>query len=88
VLWRFDRSNRQAVRLGRYEYSSIAGHDFLFGIVDCSIERAKLKDRDAARLDEMRRLRTRWSDAMPPYRDDSFTHGFHGDELANHFGVQ
>ncbi|ARU18053.1 hypothetical protein [Croceicoccus marinus] len=88
MLWRFDRSNRQAVRPGRYEYSSIAGHYFLFGIVACPVQRAKLKDRDAARLDETRALRTRWRDAMPPYRDDSFTRGFHGDELAYHFGVQ
>jgi len=35
-------------------------------------------------------LKRRWADwnaTMLPYRDDTVTHGFPGDELADHFGV-
>ena len=51
-------------------------------------ERANLKDRDPERFAALQGAWEAWNSGMLPYRDHSFTHGFHGDELADHFGVE
>ncbi len=52
------------------------------------MERANLKDREPERFADLKGAWEAWNSGMLPYRDDSFTHGFHGDELADHFGVE
>jgi len=88
MFWRYKHLDQKAARLGRYKYLSIAGNDFLFDIVADPMERANLKDREPQRFADLRDRWARWNADMLPYRDDTFTHGFHGDELADHFGVQ
>ncbi len=87
MFWRYNHLDQKAVRMGRHKYLSIAGNEFLFDVVADPMERANLKQREPARFADLRDRWQRWNAGMLPYRDDTFTHGFRGDELADHFGV-
>ena len=88
MFWRYKHLDQKAVRLGRYKFLSIADNAFLFDLLADPMERANLKDREPERFAALQDLWERWNADMLPYRDDTFTHGFSGDELADHFGVQ
>ena len=88
MFWRYNHLDQMAVRHGRHKFLSIAGNEFLFDVVADPMERANLKEREPGRFAGLRSAWETWNTTMLPYRDDSFTHGFHGDELADHFGVE
>ncbi|WP_299310098.1 sulfatase-like hydrolase/transferase [uncultured Croceicoccus sp.] len=88
MFWRYNHLDQKAVRLGRHKYLSIAGNEFLFDIVADPMERANLKARMPDRFNDLRTRWERWNAGMLPYRDDTFTHGFRGGEVADHFGVE
>jgi hypothetical protein len=76
------------VRDGDYKFLKILDNTFLFNVVEDPLERANLKERQK---DLYRRLEREWYDwnaTMLPEIKESFTVGFSGQELADHFGAK
>ena len=88
LFWRYKNLAQEAVRDGDWKYLKIGGNTFLFDVVQDPPERANLKDRYP---DIYRLLAAEWQDwnrTMRPLDPESFTLGFTGAELADHFGVE
>jgi arylsulfatase A-like enzyme len=88
LFWRYKSKQQQAARDGDYKYLKILDNTFLFNVVDDPLERANLKERHA---DVYRRIVAEWNEwnsSMLPEIKESFTHGFDGEELADHYGVK
>ena len=87
LYWRYKARAQRAVRDGDLKFLKILDHTFLFDVVADPLERANLKER---RQDDYRRLVRQWlawNATMLPEVEGSFTHGFSGDELADHYGA-
>jgi arylsulfatase A-like enzyme len=63
-------------------------HTFLFDVVEDPMERANLKERHRAVYDRLVAQWDEWNATMLPLDPQSFTLGFTGAELADHFGVK
>jgi arylsulfatase A-like enzyme len=88
LFWRYKYNNQQAMRDGDWKYLKILDNTFLFDVVQDPMERANLKER---RSDIYARLKAEWNEwnnAMLPLDPQSFTGGFTGAQLADHFGVR
>jgi hypothetical protein len=75
------------MRDGDLKFLKIMDHTFLFDVVADPLERANLKER---RKDDYRRLVRQWlawNATMLPEVPGSFTHGFSGADLADHYGA-
>jgi arylsulfatase A-like enzyme len=87
LYWRYKARAQRAVRDGDLKYLKILDHTFLFDVAADPLERANLKHR---RPDDYRRLVRQWlawNATMLPEVPGSFTHGFSGEDLADHFGA-
>jgi arylsulfatase A-like enzyme len=87
LYWRYKANAQRAVRDGDLKFLKIRDHTFLFDVVADPLERANLKHR---RPDDYRRLEREWLDwnaTMLPEIKESFTHGFSGDNMADHYGA-
>jgi arylsulfatase A-like enzyme len=87
LFWRYKYMGQEAVRDGDWKYLKILDNTFLFDVVQDPLERANLKDRYP---DVYKRLVTawrHWSETMLPLDPNSYTLGFSGAELADHFGA-
>ena len=88
LFWRYKANAQQAMRDGDLKYLKILDHTFLFNVVADPLERADLK---GLRKDDYQRLAQNWYDwhtTMLPLMEDSYTHGFDGSQLADHFGAK
>ena len=88
LFWRYKAKAQRAMRDGDYKFLKILENTFLFNVLEDPLERANLKDR---RRDIYRRLVREWYDwnsGMLPEIEESFTHGFSGEALADHFGAK
>ena len=88
LFWRYKSKEQQAARDGDYKYLKILDNTFLFNVVDDPLERANLKERQT---DVYRRIVAEWNEwnsSMLPQIKESFTDGFDGEELADHFGAK
>jgi arylsulfatase A-like enzyme len=88
LFWRYKANAQRAVRDGDYKFLKILDNTFLFNVVDDPLERANLKERQK---DVYRRLVREWYDwnaSMLPEIKESYTHGFDGKHLADHFGAK
>jgi arylsulfatase A-like enzyme len=88
LFWRYKANAQRAARDGDYKFLKILDNTFLFNVVDDPLERANLKDREK---DIYRRLVREWYDwnaTMLPEIKESFTAGFSGRELADHYGAK
>jgi arylsulfatase A-like enzyme len=88
LFWRYKSKGQQAARDGDYKYLKILDNTFLFNVVDDPLERANLKTRQK---DVYRRIVAEWNEwnsLMLPEMKESFTDGFDGEELADHFGAK
>ena len=88
LFWRYKANAQRAMRDGDLKFLKILDHTFLFDVVADPLERANLKDR---RKDDYRRLVREWFDwnaTMLPEIKESFTHGFSGQDLADHYGAK
>jgi arylsulfatase A-like enzyme len=88
LFWRYKANRQRAVRDGDYKFLKILDNTFLFNVVEDPLERANLKERQK---DLYRRLEREWYDwnaTMLPEIKESFTVGFSGQELADHFGAK
>jgi arylsulfatase A-like enzyme len=87
LFWRYKYLGQQAVRDGNWKYLKILDNAFLFDVVEDPLERANLKER---RRDVYERLAAAWQvwdRTMLPLDPGSYTLGFSGAELADHFGA-
>jgi hypothetical protein len=75
------------MRDGDWKYLKILDNTFLFDIVRDPMERANLKERHKDVYDRLGAEWEEWNAGMLPLDPQSFTHGFTGAELADHFGV-
>lgn len=88
LFWRYLNFDQQACRSGRWKYLKILGNTFLFDVVADPLERANLKQRHPDVMAELVKSYDAWERTMLPLDPNAFTHGFSGDELADHFGVE
>jgi arylsulfatase A-like enzyme len=87
LYWRYKGQAQRAMRDGDLKFLKILDHTFLFDVVADPLERANLKER---RKDDYRRLVRQWlawNATMLPEVAGSFTHGFSGEDLADHYGA-
>jgi len=87
LCWRFKANAQRAMRDGDLKFLKIRDKTFLFDVVADPLERANLK---ARRPDDYRRLERAWFDwnaTMLPEIQESFTAGFSGEDMADHYGA-
>ena len=88
LYWRYKANAQRAMRDGDLKFLKILENTFLFNVVADPLERANLKDRQK---DDYRRMVRDWFDwnaTMLPEIEASFTHGFSGGDLADHYGAK
>jgi arylsulfatase A-like enzyme len=88
LFWRYKANGQQAARDGDWKYLKIRDNTFLFDVVQDPMERANLKERHKGVYDRLVAEWNEWNSSMLPLDPQSFTHGFTGAELADHFGVE
>jgi hypothetical protein len=88
LFWRYKHHDQQAAREGNWKYLKIRGNTFLFDVVQDPMERANLRERHRDIYERLATEWAAWNATMLPLDAESFTHGFTGAELADHFGVQ
>ena len=87
VFWRYKARMQRAVRDGDFKFLKILDNKFLFNVVEDPMERANLKDRNKEMFQRLEREWFEWNKTMLPEVTESFTHGFTGKELADHYGA-
>jgi len=87
LFWRYKLHDQRAMRDGDWKYLKILDNAFLFDVVCDPMERANLKERRKDVYDRLVAEWEEWNASMLPLDPQSFTHGFTGAELADHFGV-
>ena len=88
LFWRYKRADQQAARDGDWKYLKILDNTFLFDVVQDPMERANLKERHRDVYDRLVAQWNEWNATMLPLDPVSFSGGFTGAELADHFGVK
>ncbi len=88
LFWRYKYNDQQAARDSDWKYLKILDNTFLFDVVQDPMERANLKERHRDVYDRIVAEWNEWNATMLPLDPQSFTHGFTGAELADHFGVR
>ena len=88
LFWRYKANAQRAVRDGDFKFLKILDNTFLFNVVDDPLERANLKDRHKDIYQRLVREWYDWNATMLPEIEESFTHSFSGQDLADHFGAK
>ena len=88
LFWRYKYADQQAARDGDWKYLKILDNAFLFDVVEDPMERANLKERHRDVYDRLVAQWNEWNATMLPLDPVSFSGGFTGAELADHFGVK
>jgi len=88
LFWRYKANHQRAARDGDWKILKMLDNTFLFNVADDPLERANLKDRHRDIYDRMVEEWNAWNKTMLAEVQDSFTGGFEGAELADHFGAQ
>jgi arylsulfatase A-like enzyme len=88
LFWRYKANAQRAVRDGDYKFLKILNNTFLFNVAEDPLERANLKDRQKDVYHRLVREWDDWNASMLPEIQESFTHSFDGEELADHFGAK
>jgi arylsulfatase A-like enzyme len=87
LFWRYKHNGQQAARDGNWKYLKILDNTFLFDVIEDPMERANLKDRYRDVYDGFVAAWNVWNASMLPLDPQSFTGGFTGGQLADHFSV-
>ncbi|GEN99935.1 hypothetical protein NSE01_17680 [Novosphingobium sediminis] len=87
LFWRYKNHGQQAARRGKWKYLKIADNTFLFDVVADPLERANLKSREPEVFKTLADAWAEWNAGMLPLDPKSYTHGFTGRTLADHYGV-
>jgi hypothetical protein len=88
LSWRYKYADQQAARDGDCKYLKVPDNTLLFDVVEDPMERANLKERHRDVYDRLVAQWTEWNATMLPLDPQSFTLGFTGAELADHYGVK
>jgi arylsulfatase A-like enzyme len=88
LFWRYKYNDQQATRDGDWKYLKILDNTFLFDVVQDPMERANLKERHMDVYERLVAEWNEWNSRMLPLDPHSFTGGFTGAQLADHFGVK
>ncbi len=87
LFWRYKANAQRAARDGDFKFLKIRDQTFLFNVVDDPLERANLKARRPEIFDAIVAKWSAWNASMLREIDDSFTEGYTGQQLADHYGV-
>lgn len=87
LFWRYKANAQRAARIGDHKFLKLRGNTFLFNVVADPLERANLKGRMPELYAKLEAAWLRWNADMLPEIDASFTEGYTGAQLADHFGV-
>ncbi|WP_294017465.1 sulfatase-like hydrolase/transferase [Sphingomonas sp.] len=85
IHFRYKHMAQEAHRDGDWKYLKIRDNTFLFNVVADPQERANLKARHPDVFARMVAAHRAWDVTMLPIDQRSFTHGYEGSELADHF---
>jgi len=88
LFWRYKANAQRAARDGDYKFLKILDNTFLFNVVEDPLERANLKERQKDVYQRLAREWFEWNSSMLPEIKESFTGGFDGKHLADHFGAR
>jgi len=88
LFWRYKANAQRAVRDGNYKFLKILDNTFLFDVVEDPLERANLKERQKEIYRRLIREWYDWNATMLPEIKESYTVGFDGKQLADHFGAK
>jgi arylsulfatase A-like enzyme len=88
LFWRYKYNDQQAARDGDWKYLKILGNTFLFDVARDPMERANLKERERDVYERLVAEWKEWNATMLPLDPETFTLGFTGAQLADHFGVR
>ncbi len=66
LCWRMKHREQRALVRGRWKYLQVDGIEYLFDVVADPRERANLRDREPARLAELRSAWDAWDAGLPP----------------------
>jgi arylsulfatase A-like enzyme len=87
LYWRYKFAAQRAVRDGAWKYLRIAGHEFLFDVVQDPRERANLRDVHPAVFAQLKQDFEAWNATMLPESDTPVGHYNAASLLADHYGV-
>ena len=85
LFWRYKYNNQRAVRDGDMKWLKINDNTFLFNVVEDPLERANLKERQPEVYQKLVAEWEAWDASMLPLNPESYTDGFHPNQLADHF---
>ena len=88
LCWRYLNLAQEACRSGDWKYLKILDNSFLFNVVDDPLERSNMKARRPDIYHDLVRKYKKWDQQMLPLDPASYTSGFSGNDLADHFGVK
>ena len=88
LFWRYKANAQRAARDGDYKFLKILDNTFLFNVVEDPLERANLKERQKDVYQLLAREWFEWNSSMLPEIKESFTGGFDGKHLADHYGAK
>ena len=88
LYWRYKANAQRAIRDGDMKFLKILDNTFLFDVVEDPMERANLKNRHSDVYQRLVAEWNEWNSNMLPLDPQSFTGGFTGAQLADHFGVK
>jgi arylsulfatase A-like enzyme len=88
LFWRYKANFQRAARDGDWKILRIQNNSFLFDVVKDPLERANMKEREPEVFKRMTKSWNIWNAAMLPEVSESFTEGFSGAQLADHYGAQ
>jgi arylsulfatase A-like enzyme len=87
LFWRYKANFQRAMRDGNWKILKIQDSSFLFDVAKDPLERANMKDREPEVFQRMVFAWNFWNRQMLPEVRESFTEGFTGAELADHYGA-
>jgi arylsulfatase A-like enzyme len=88
LFWRYKYNDQKAARDGDWKFLKILDNTFLFDVARDPMERANLKGRHKDVYERLAAAWEEWNSTMLPLDPNSFTGGFTGAQLADHFGVK
>ncbi len=86
LFWRYKYAGQRAVRDGDMKYLKIGKNEFLFNVVDDSLERANLKQKQPAVFAQLKSDYESWNTTMLPEDPKASSATFSADQLADHYG--
>jgi len=85
LFWRYRHNAQRAIRDGNMKWLKIGPNTFLFDVAADPLERANLKQREAAMYRSLTSQYEEWNATMPPEDPAAYTHWFPASALADHY---